>query len=413
MEGYTSPGSKRSGSYERNMSSTSHESGLARDIFLTGATGVVGGRILMEILRYTTSACHCLVRAGTPGEADERISRILRMYGMEEDEYRRHRSRVIPVPGDLTRDRFGLDSEAYDGLVQKASLVIHMAADINMVASYAKLRGTNIDGTDRIVEFCLQSGCPVVYGSTYGIIGNRIYERGYVFGEDELDMGQKFSESHYPRTKLEAEQQIRKAGSRGLRWIILRLGDVMGDSRSGAYPLDGKGMGGIYYDMLKTILETGIAPFSEDRFYITPVDYAARATLYLALNQDAYRSTFHILNADQHCFYYIVNLLVECGYAVRMFPVGEYAQLFGKNRVWREGNVYRSIFTRMMAGLPPLPGRVECARVSVSRAERLLSPASIHCAPLDYNLMATYLNFCIRSGYLPSPADQRPLAEIR
>lgn len=367
----------------------------------------------MEILRYTAADCHCLVRAGEEDKAHKRIARILKIYGMEEDEYRRYRVRILPVLGDLTLEHFGLDSETYDVLARNMDLVIHMAADINLAASYGKLYPTNVEGTNRVIDFCLKSGCPLAHGSTYGVIGDRIYQRGYVFSEDELNIGQRFPESHYQRTKFEAEQEVHKADFQGLRWIILRFGDVMGDSRSGAYPLDGKRVIGIYYDMLKSILETGIAPFSEDRFYITPVDYAARATLYLALNPDAYRSTFHILDSKQSCFYRILNLLVECGYALRIVPVNEYAELFGKNRVWRQGKIYRSIFTRMMTGLPPLPGQVESARMCVRKTERLLSPAGIHCAPPDYNLMATYLNFCIQSGFLPSPADQRPLAEIR
>jgi thioester reductase-like protein len=315
--------------------------------------------------------------------------------------------------GDVTLPRFGLDGQTYDMLARNANFVIHMAADINLAASYPKLYAANVEGTNHIIEFCLYSGCPLAHGSTYGVIGDKIYEQGRLFREDEADIGQSFPESHYQRTKFEAEQQVRKADSQGLRWIILRLGDVMGDSRSGAYPLDGKGPIAIYYDMFKTILETGMAPFSEDRFYVTPVDYAARASLYLTLNPDAYGSTFHIVNSVQTRFYHIMNLLVECGYALRMLPMGEYAQLFRKNRVWRRGEIYRSIFTRMITGFPFLPDQVESARMCVRKAERLLSSAGVTCASPDYNLMATYLNFCIQSGYLPSPSDQRPLAEIR
>ena len=391
----------------------SHGSGSGGHIFLTGATGGVGGRILLEILRYTSLDCHCLVRAGGETQARDRLAWILKIYGMAEDEYGRCRGRIRPVPGDVALPRLGLDSETYDGLARTVGLVIHMAADINLVASYPKLHATNVGGTNQIIEFCLHGGCSLAHGSTYGVIGDRIYREGTVFGEDDLDIGQRFPESHYQRTKFEAEQAVRNAGSRGLRWIILRLGDVMGDSRTGAYPLDGTGPVGIYYDMFKTILETGIAPFSEDRVYITPVDYAARATLYLALNPAARGSTFHIVNADQNRFYQVFNVMVECGYALRMFPIGEYAQLFGKNRVWRQGKIYRSIFTRMMTGFPFLPGRVESARIGVEKAEGLLGPAGIVCPSPDYNLLATYLNFCIQAGYLPSPADQRPLAEIR
>jgi thioester reductase-like protein len=392
---------------------SSDRSGFTGNIFLTGATGVVGGRILMEILRYTAADCRCLVRAKDPMHADQRLAGILKIYGMPQQEYRTYQGRIHSVLGDIALPRFGLDKDPYDSLERNVSLVIHMAADLNLVSSYPKLYRTNVEGTDHVIEFCLQSGCLLVYGSTYGVLGDKIYQRGYVFAEDATDIGQKFPESHYQRTKFEAEQQIRKAGSRGLHWIVLRLGDILGDSRSGAYPLDGTGTIGIYYDIFKTVIETGIAPFLEDRFYATPVDYAARAAFYLALNPDACASTFHIVNSEQVFFYQIMNLLVECGYALRTFPFNEYKALFAENRVRHLGKIYRSIFTRMITGLPFLPDQVESARISVLRAERLLVPAGIVCAPPDYNLIATYLNFCIENGYLPSPSEQRPLAEIR
>jgi len=383
------------------------------NIFLTGATGVVGGRILMEILRYTGSDCHCLVRAKDRMHARTRLAGMLKTYGMPEQEYRTCQKRIHPVLGDIALERFGLDNETYDSLAHTSGLVIHMAADLSLISSYTKLSAVNVEGTDHVIDFCLRGGSLLAYGSTFGVIGDKVYQKDYVFSEDSTDIGQKFPESHYPRTKYEAELRIRRAGAKGLRWVILRLGDILGDSRSGAYPLDGSGTINIYYDIFKTVIETGIAPYFEDRCYIAPVDYAARAALFLALHPDAQGSTFHIVNSEQDCFYRIMNLLVECGYALRIVPCKEYSGLFVKNRVWLRGKIYRSLFTRMIAGLPLLPGRVESARICILQAERLLAPAGIVCAPADYNLLARYLNFCIENAYLPSPANQRPLAEIR
>lgn len=391
---------------------TSRESGLPKNIVLTGATGTVGGRILMEILCFTSANCYCLVRAGDEISAHKRLSGILKFYGMPDSDYERYRNRILPVLGDITLADLGLNRKTYDLLAENADLVVHMAADINLVGSYRMLYAANVGGTEHMIDFCLQSGCRLAYGSTYAVVGDHIYRRGYVFKEDALDIGQEFSESLYERTKFEAELKLHQAESRGLRLIILRLGDIMGDSRSGNYPLTGKKSISIYYDLLKTVLETGIAPFSEERFYITPVDYAARSILYLALNPDSYGSTFHIVNSDQKHFYQIMNLLVECGYSIRMFPYKEYVQLFKKNRVWLRGKSYRSIFTRMIATLPYFSDQEALARICTRKAERILLSPGIRCAHQDYNLIATYLNFCIQHRYLPSPSDQRPLAEI-
>lgn len=382
------------------------------NIFLTGVTGIVGGRILLEILRYTSANCYCLVRDKDRQQAHKRIVYILNIYGMQEQEYLRWQNRLNIVLGDVSQARFALDACDYSHMVQQIEITIHMAANINLLASYSKLYKTNVEGTNNIIEFCLESGCPLIHGSTYSVIGDKIYQQNIIFTENQLNIGQKFPESNYERSKFEAEQIIHQATSKGLRWVILRLGEVMGDSSNGSFPLEGTSSPSLYYNIFKTVIETGIAPFCEDRYYITPVDYAAKATLYSALNASIYQSTLHIVNPIQNHFYQVMNLLVECGYSLRILPYTEYKQIFSQNKIQSKGKAYHSLFTRMITGFPYIPNQVESAKIDTRQTDQILHSAGICCPLLHYNLIAIYLNFCIINKYIPAPSEQRPLPEI-
>jgi thioester reductase-like protein len=393
-----------------------------QNIFITGVTGVVGGKILYEILISTQANVYCLMRGDDTQKARKRIVDILAVYDPENTIYSKFASRIIPILGDITERNLGLTSEAYSQLLQKIDQVFHVAANINMLAAYDKLAKVNVQGTAEVIEFCLAGQIPILYTSSYSVMGSKSMERGFVFKETDLDIGQTFEDQDYEHTKLEAEKLIHQAGNRGLKWVIVRLGDILGDSKTGCYPLAGTTIKGIYYAIIKSIVETGLFFFSEEYFYVTPVDYAAKASLYLALDSEAYGETFHIINPDQKYFYDFVNLIVDFGYRVRIIPLEKYISLFRDNAVIREGKIYSSsfisliLYTDLLAGSESFSDNTAFeafARIDTSNAEKFLSKAGIVCEKIDYNLISTYLKYCVEQGFIPSPANQDPLATIK
>lgn len=398
------------------------EFGDFENIFITGVTGVVGGRLLYEILASTKANVYCLVRADDQQKARIRIENMLATYDPDSVLSSRFESRVIPVIGDISQPKFGLKAETYYQLVQQIERVFHLAANVSLVAGYDKIAKVNLQGTAEVIDFCLSGNIPLLYASTYSVVGNKTLESGLVFKETDIDIGQSFEYQNYELSKIRAEKLIYEAEKRGLKSVIVRLGDVFGDSKTGCYPIRGTTTQGIYYNIIKTIVETGLFYFSKDYFYVTPVDYVAQSSLYLASNPDAYGKTFHIVNPDVKYYYDFVNLLVDFGYRVKIISFDEYVTIFRNNLVEREGKIYSSSFTNIMlftnlligSELPPNAIVLYTAvKIDTSIAQDFLSKAGISCPPIDIKLMSTYLEYCINQDFIAPPERQYPLATIK
>lgn len=386
-----------------------------KNIFITGVTGVVGGRILYEILATTKAKVYCLVRAEDIEKARIRIANMLGVYDPDNILYDQFESRVIPIIGDITRPKFGLNPEDYYQLVHQIDQVFHVAANVNLVASYKKLAEVNVQGTSEVIEFCLTGNIPMLHTSSYSVVGSKLLDE-FTFKENDLDIGQSFDYQPYELTKINAEKLVHEASKRGLKWVIVRLGDIFGDSKTGSYPLQSTTNRSIYYSIVKTIVETGLFYFTEDFFYLTPVDYAAKASLHLGLNPSAYGQTFHIVNPDQRQFYEFVNFIVDFGYKVKVIPINLYLKLFQNNLVLREGKIYSSAFTSFMlflcfligSDLPPHCVMVfSGTKLDTSNAEKILGKVGIICPNVDMKLIYTYLNYCIKKGFIPSPNEEK------
>jgi thioester reductase-like protein len=385
---------------------------VTNNIFLTGATGVLGGRLLVELLSSTTADIYCLTRDCDYDAAKERIKKIFQVYDPDRQHRGQFESRVIPVPGDIAKPYLGLKPDLYKELAQKIDLVIHSAANVRLFSSYQYLKPVNVAGTARITGFCLLGNTPLVYVSTFATLGDKVYEKGFIFYENDLDVGQSFKNLNYARSKFEAEKTVRNAGMKGLKWLIVRPGDIFGDSQTGAYPLGATTVQGFFYEIFRAVIETGYSPFSEESFDFSPVDYVAKATLHLALTPNAYGKTFHLVNPVHKCFYEIMNSLIDYGYKIRMLPLMEMINVFKEHRMVRAGKIYSSIFTNMMAFIPE-PELYETARYDTLTTLKFFKNTDIRCPEADFELLSTYLDYCIKIGYLPSPEKQRTLAQIR
>ncbi|MDW6064729.1 SDR family oxidoreductase [Streptomyces sp. FXJ1.4098] len=72
-----------------------------RRILLTGATGFLGGHMLLDLLRYSDAHVYCLIRAADEEEATSRLGTALAGFALPwSSEIRR---RVTVLPGDLRR----------------------------------------------------------------------------------------------------------------------------------------------------------------------------------------------------------------------------------------------------------------------------------------------------------------------
>ncbi|CAH9049697.1 Linear gramicidin synthase subunit D [Pseudoalteromonas holothuriae] len=385
---------------------------LPDNYLLTGASGVLGGRILTELLTTTSAKIYCMSREK---DLDNARSRILEMVDMYDSDSKvgDQLSRISVVYGDIGKDLLGLNSDDYATLASQAQVVIHCAAKLSLIAEYPSLREENVAGTERVAKLCMEANIPLLYTSSFSVVGSKLYESGFVLKEDKVDYGQCFDDMGYEQTKFESEVMLNELSQKGLQVAIVRPGNIWGDSQNGRYPLSGTTVKGIYYEMIRALVETGYTFHSTDDFDITPVDYVAKASLAVVKNIHTVQGqTFNLVNPNPPTYNAIVDLLREYGYEVRNVPCDDYFQALHEDRMLLNGKPYHSSFTDILALVSDEDDLSEQAKYDTSRIQALLKETDIRCPKLDIKLMTTLLDHCVASGLIKSPADQHPLAEI-
>lgn len=382
-------------------------------ILLTGATGVMGGRILLEILTTTDIEVYCLIRAENSQQAIERLKGILFAYDQEKQSENTHH-RIIPVLGDVSKKRLGLTQELYCELADKVDRVIHCAANVSLVASYKKIAPVNVQGTQNVIDFCLQGNVAMLYASSFSMAGDCLYKDGFVLHETDLDVGQRFDDMDYERSKFESEKIIHSAGKKGLKWVIVRPGNIWGESTNGRYPLAHTKVKGIYYEMVKALVETGLTFNAQDDFDITPVDYVAEASLYAIFNIEKFNGkTLNLTNPNPITFNDIVSFLRDFGYRIDTINMSDYMEALAQNRLYRYGQPYRSVFTDLLGLFYSGMELTEKAKYSTQLTTELLSGSGIQCPLSDRTLLFHYFNYLIECEFIAPPQQQGERAEIR
>jgi myxalamid-type nonribosomal peptide synthetase MxaA len=229
--------------------------GPSREIFLTGATGFLGGRLLQELLARTDATIHCLVRGGAGR---------LPAY-----------PRVRPVEG-------GLDARAWRGLEDRIDAVYHCAARVHVALPFEALHATNLRGVREVLRFAA-AGRPkrFHYASTLSVFVSTDRDRGAMREDDDLSRTRRVY-GGYAQTKWAAERLVREAGP---AWIY-RFGLLTGPGR----PRD------LLNLFLASIRAIGCAPRDGRalRVDVTPAGYAAAAMAAIALG--APPGTYHVAN---------------------------------------------------------------------------------------------------------------------
>ncbi len=213
-----------------------------REVLLTGATGFVGRFLLRELLRQNNQLIvHCLIRAES---ADHGFARLRDALGQAEilEEIAEERLRV--VPGDSSRECFGLSKPGFAELCQRVDAVYHIAANTRLILPYEEIRKTNVLGLRPVLELCLRTRLKhLFFASTMGIFPEYFCDFSKEYGQSRIDdqtqpdlaaMKKAFPLGvvGYPWSKLVAEQGVLFAREAGVPIAIFRL-PQMGLSSTG------------------------------------------------------------------------------------------------------------------------------------------------------------------------------------
>ena len=374
---------------------------------MTGATGVLGGRILKDLLQWTPAQVRCLVRGEQLGACRERLRSQVRLYDVDGRCESAFDTRVTVLQGDVALDRLGLSEASYAKLQTQTDLTIHAAANTSLLAKYQRLEPINVRGTGRIIEFCLGTAAKVLsYISTYTVMGDKTFDRDFCFRETDYELGQGFSHMNYQRSKFVAEGMVRAARVHGLNWRIFRPGQIYGDSVTGAFAQTATNVAGLFYDLFKTAIETRVMPESYIHYDVVPVDYVSRAIIALSAGTENLFDVYHLTNPDAKTFSEVMGLLRATGYDIELLPEAIYQRRLRAGEITKDGKRYSSAMLKAFSHWY-FVSRVsfyDSAATDCEFTRAKLESLGVRCARVDRRLIQTYVDAGTRAGYFPAPA---------
>jgi thioester reductase-like protein len=368
-------------------------------ILLTGATGFLGTFLLNELLAQTRARIYCLVRAQSPEKAREKIRRAFLTYELS---YEDLETRLVPVIGDLAQPLWGLSEQHFQELAEEIEVIYHNGAFMNLVYPYTLLKATNVFGTRQAIQFALQSRVkPLHHISTVSVLApatpmEHIDEHISIDDFcDNLTIG-------YSQSKWVAEMLVARARARGLPATIYRPGLISGHSRSGACNTRD-----YLSRIVKGCLQLGAMPTTSYPVSLTPVDYVSRAVVALSLQRDARKQVFHLVNPHNVTGAEIVSWIRDLGYDLREVPYAEWGRiLLEQTRRSTENALYPLL--QIFLSADPSSQQVNAFSANLGRfgcqhTVEVLEKSNIRCPPVDYQLLATYIGYFQRSGFLDLP----------
>ncbi|MFJ6725218.1 thioester reductase domain-containing protein [Streptomyces sp. NPDC091281] len=206
-----------------------------RRILLTGASGFLGGHMLLDLLRHSDAHVYCLVRGADEAAATARLAGQLRSYRLPWNaEVRR---RVTVLPGDIRSPRLGLPDELWDTLAHEIDSIVGVAAAVDFLRGYPSLRASNVLGTLTLAELAATGRPKPLHHISSVAVFNEVGISS--MGEDDPFAHVDRLIAGYDQSKWAAEVALRRARDHGLIVSALRPGGIGGHTKTGAHnPLD-------------------------------------------------------------------------------------------------------------------------------------------------------------------------------
>lgn len=178
------------------------------NVFVTGATGLIGGELVRTLLTYPVGKVWALVRPAHQGDPAARLTE--RLQRSCADQAPPADPRLRAVGGDVSAARLGLSAAEYDEIRREANIVIHSAAETSFIRAVA-CRRTNIAGAKHLIEFtasCAQAPLLVCLSTAYvsGVVANAC------ISEEEGCRPGNEHHNEYTHSKAVAEELFRSSG---------------------------------------------------------------------------------------------------------------------------------------------------------------------------------------------------------
>ena len=266
-----------------------------RRAFLTGATGLIGGQILLDLLEVPQiEMVTCLVRPYKGQAGQERLAGRLKKGGLSGTELEKAMSRVRAAEGEITQPLFGMSDGNLTQLREETDLVIHCAASTSFV-DVGTCEAANVDGTKNLLGVVdgARALKRLVHFSTATLCG---YLPNKIITEDESPNPKHKHVVAYTRTKAEAEK-ILWAQADKLPLLVLRPSIVM------ANEMEDPKYARLFLWSLLVMAQLPFVPVKRDsKIDIVTLDFVVKSTMRLiARGDELAHNCYHITAGTEAC----------------------------------------------------------------------------------------------------------------
>ncbi|KAK7030388.1 hypothetical protein VNI00_014132 [Paramarasmius palmivorus] len=252
--------------------------GNGKVVLVTGTTGGFGSYLLESLVAdESVSTIYAINRSNKKVTLMDRQRQALRE--KEIDESILHSAKLKILEGDMRKKDFSMEKETFEKMRNSVTHIIHNAWRVHFTAALPGFV-PNIQSLRGLIDFSLSSGAKLLFIASVGVF-QHISEHEAVLLEKpvtaEMAVGMGYAES-----KWIAEQVLLNAiQTAGLHCQIVRLGQLCGDSRSGAWNMNEWAPA-----MIKSATLLGCLPVFDGTISWIPSDLAAQAILDLLDVQD-------------------------------------------------------------------------------------------------------------------------------
>lgn len=294
-----------------------------KNVLVTGPTGFLGSHIVKSLLDNTDAKVYCLVRGKDSQECRERFEKIFQFYFNDFS----YENRIEIVKGDITLPNLGIEPKLYDMLGNLIDNIIHTAALVKYYGKYSEFEKINIDGVRNVMTFAKNYNIKINHISTIGISGSYLVRnniKSKELTEQDLFVGQNYSENAYVKTKFIAENMLLNEVKNGLKLTIFRMGNLTGRYEDGYFQRNVND--NAFYNILRSIIELKKVSRDMDdvEVELTPVDMAANCVVNISRTNECDSRIFHITNYKEPHFEKIRDMLVELGFEISVVSNEEF-----------------------------------------------------------------------------------------
>ncbi|KAF8271296.1 alpha-aminoadipate reductase Lys1p [Lactarius quietus] len=379
-------------------------------VFLTGATGFLGGFILRGLLsRENVKKVICIVRSSTDAKATDRLRQSLSDSGVW-DEGWVQTARLEVLCGNLDKDSFGLASQVWDRVTEEADVVLHNGALVHWVYPYEKLRSANVLGTLRAIEFAhLGKAKRFIFVSSTSAIDTEYYVRlsdslslageGGVSEDDSLEGSRNGLKTGYGQSKWVSEKLLFEAGKRGLNGYIIRPGYIVGDTGTAVTNTDD-----FIWRLVKGCVQLGLVPDINNTINMVPVDHVAFCIAEAAISPHPGlgMTVLHMQARPLPTYNFIFSSLSRYGFQVERCEYLIWRRKLERHVMEVQDN---ALYPLLHFVLDDLPTSTKSPQLDDSNMRTLLKG---HEDKGDRTVsdqsVAKYLSWLVLTGFLPKPS---------